>query len=85
MGILSWILVGLLAGFMAKWIIPSKQHNGFLRTMILGVVGGLLGGYIGEKIGFGGDLTGINQYSIITATFGALFILILQRFFGEKK
>ncbi len=84
MGIISWILVGLLAGFLAKFIIPSKRHNGFIRTVILGVVGGLLGGYIGQRFGLGGELSGFNEYSIITATLGALLVLILQRLFAEK-
>lgn len=84
MSILSWVLVGLLAGFLAKFIIPTKRHNGFFRTLILGVVGGLLGGYLGQKFGFGGQLSGFNEYSIITATLGALLVLILQRMFADK-
>ncbi len=84
MSIISWILVGLLAGFLAKFIIPTKRHKGLLRTLLLGVIGGLLGGYIGQKLGFGGELSGLNEYSIITATLGALLVLILQRFFAEK-
>ncbi len=84
MGILSWILVGLFAGFLAKFIIPSKRHKGFFRTLLLGVIGGLLGGYLGQRFGFGGELTGFNQYSIITATLGALLVLIMQRLFAEK-
>ncbi len=84
MSIVSWILVGLLAGFLAKFILPTKRHKGILRTLLLGVIGGLLGGYLGQQLGFGGELTGFNQYSIITATIGALLVLILQRFFAEK-
>ncbi|WP_251359806.1 GlsB/YeaQ/YmgE family stress response membrane protein [Kangiella sp. TOML190] len=84
MGILSWVLVGLLAGFLAKWIIPSKRHKGVIRTLILGVIGGLLGGFVGKWLGFGGDMTGFDANSVVTATFGALFILILQRLFAEK-
>lgn len=84
MGLLSWILVGLLAGLLAKFIIPTKRHKGFFRTMLLGVVGALLGGYLGQEFGFGGQLSGINLYTIITATFGALLVLILQRMFADK-
>lgn len=84
MDFLSWILVGLLAGFLAKFIIPTKRHKGLIRTLLLGVVGGLLGGYLGQYLGFGNGLSGLNEYSIITATIGALLVLILQRFFAEK-
>ena len=84
MSIISWVLVGLLAGFLAKWIIPTPRHKGFLKTMVLGVVGGVLGGFVGQKLGFSQEMTGLDQGSILTATIGALSILILQRFFAQK-
>ena len=46
MGILSWIIFGLIAGILAKWIMPGKDGGGFILTVLLGIVGAVVGGYI---------------------------------------
>ena len=76
MGILSWIVVGLIAGILAKWIMPGDQNAGFFVTMLLGIVGALLGGFIMGLLGG----PGINEFSLQTlliATIGALLVLFL--------
>ena len=78
MGILSWILMGLIVGFLAKFIMPGKDPQGIIITILLGIGGGLLGGYIGSSLGVG-TVTGFDVKSILIATGGAIIILILYR------
>ncbi len=74
MGIISWIVFGLLAGILAKFIMPGEDGGGFIRTTLLGVVGALVGGFIGTRLGFG-DVTGFNIRSFAIAIAGALIVL----------
>lgn len=53
MGILSWIIFGLIAGILAKWIMPGKDGGGFFMTILLGIVGAVVGGWISTLFGFG--------------------------------
>ena len=76
MGIFSWILVGLVAGILAKWIMPGDQKAGFFLTAALGIVGGLLGGGIMSLIS-GVSLTGFNLTSLLVATAGAIIVLAI--------
>ena len=62
MGILSWIIFGLIAGILAKWIMPGKDGGGFFMTILLGIVGAVVGGWISTLFGllfFRGDVTTI--------------------------
>jgi uncharacterized membrane protein YeaQ/YmgE (transglycosylase-associated protein family) len=77
MGLFSWIILGLIAGALAKWLMPGEQGGGWFMTMLLGIVGALVGGWIGALIGFG-SVTGINIGSIVTAVIGALIVLYLH-------
>ena len=76
MGILSWILFGLIAGVIAKLIMPGKQGGGFIKTSLIGIVGAFLGGYVGNLLGLGtpGDF-GFDIRSFATAVGGALLLL----------
>ncbi|MEM6162353.1 GlsB/YeaQ/YmgE family stress response membrane protein [Erwinia sp. P6884] len=74
MGILSWVIFGLIAGVIARCIMPGKEHLGIFMTMILGVVGALIGGVISTALGFG-KVSGFNIYSIAIATLGAIIVL----------
>lgn len=76
MGILSWILLGLVAGALAKFIMPGKDGGGILITMVLGIVGAIVGGWLGAFFGLG-TTGGFNLGSIATATVGALLILFI--------
>ncbi|WP_297598452.1 GlsB/YeaQ/YmgE family stress response membrane protein [uncultured Cetobacterium sp.] len=80
MGILSWIILGLLAGALAKFLMPGSDSTGLVATMLLGIVGALVGGFIGGIIGFG-SVHGLNIGSIITATLGAFVVLYLFKKF----
>ncbi len=79
MGILSWIVMGLIVGLLAKFIMPGKDPGGFIITVLLGVAGAFVGGYVGSILGFG-TVTGFNVGSILLATGGAILLLILYRF-----
>lgn len=78
MGILSWIILGLIAGALAKWLMPGRQGGGWILTMVLGIVGAFVGGWLGTLVGFG-SVTGINIGSIVTAVVGALVVLLIHR------
>ena len=81
MGVLSWIILGLIAGALAKWLMPGKDGGGWIATILLGVGGAFVGGFLGSLIGLGGT-DGVNVGSILTATLGAFVLLfIYNRFF----
>lgn len=84
MGIFSWIILGLVVGVLAKVIMPGKDPGGFFVTIIIGIVGALLGGFIAKPLGFDG-VTGFNLVSIGIATVGALVLLTGYRMFKAKK
>lgn len=76
MGIFSWIILGLIAGALAKWLMPGQQGGGWFLTMVLGIAGAFVGGWLGTLIGFG-SVTGINFGSIVTSVVGAAIVLFL--------
>ncbi|MEU4083888.1 GlsB/YeaQ/YmgE family stress response membrane protein [Streptomyces aureus] len=80
MGIIAWILIGLLAGAIAKLLLPGKDPGGIIVTMLIGVAGGLLGGWLG-KVLFGVDsIDGFFDLSTwIAAIAGSLILLVLYR------
>ncbi len=75
MGTFSWIIVGLLAGFLGNKII-NKSGEGFLRDTLLGILGALVGGFVFQKLGYAG-VSGINLYSILVSVVGAVIVLIV--------
>ncbi len=83
MGILSWIIVGLIAGALAKWIMPGKQNAGIFITMMLGIAGGVLGGFIMSLIGKTG-VTGFNLSTLLVATLGALVVLLIYGLVNKR-
>lgn len=74
MGILGWIIVGILAGLLAKAIMPGDQDLGVFMTMALGIVGAILGGWVMSLI-TGTGITGFDLRTILVATVGALIVL----------
>ena len=78
MGILSWIIFGLIAGILAKWIMPGQDGGGFIMTVIIGVVGALVGGYISVFFGMG-KVDGFNFGSFVVAVVGSLVVLFVYR------
>ena len=78
MGILSWIVMGLIVGVLAKFIMPGKDPGGFVITVALGIGGAFVGGYIGSFLGLGA-VSGINVASIFISTLGAIELLAVYR------
>jgi uncharacterized membrane protein YeaQ/YmgE (transglycosylase-associated protein family) len=76
MGIISWILLGLVAGALAKALRPGRDPQGCIVTMIIGIIGAVLGGWIATRMGWG-TVDGFNLYSILVATGGAFLALII--------
>ncbi len=76
MGILSWIILGLVAGAIAKALHPGRDPQGCIITMVIGVIGAVLGGWIATMFGWG-RVDGFNLYSILVATGGAVLALVI--------
>jgi uncharacterized membrane protein YeaQ/YmgE (transglycosylase-associated protein family) len=77
MGILSWIVLGLIAGFIGSKLV-NKTGSGLIMDIVLGVVGAIVGGYISSALGYG-TVTGLNLYSIVVAIIGAVVVLLVYR------
>jgi len=75
MGILSWIVFGLLAGVIAKYVMPGPDSGGIVMTILLGVAGAVVGGFIGAQMGYG-SVTGFDVRSLLIAIGGALVLLV---------
>ena len=75
MGIISWIILGLIAGFVGSKIV-DKQGQGFWLNIALGIVGALVGGFLFDLIGASG-VTGLNIYSMIVAIAGSVVVLLI--------
>ena len=78
MGILAWIVFGLLAGLVAKLLTPGSDPKGCIITVVLGVLGAVLGGFLGSLLGFG-NITGFDLRSFLLAVGGAIVLLLLHR------
>ena len=78
MGILSWIVLGLIVGVLAKWLMPGKDPGGLFITIILGIAGAVVGGFIGTQLGLG-VVAGFNLPNIALATGGAILLLLIYR------
>lgn len=75
MSIIGWIVLGLIAGFIASKIV-NRTGEGFLMDIVLGIVGALVGGFIFNAFGAAG-ITGFNLYSMVVAVIGAIILLII--------
>ena len=78
MGILSWIVVGLIAGALGKLIMPGDDPGGFIVTTLIGMAGALVGGFVISILG-GAGATGFNIWSILVATLGSIILLAIYR------
>jgi uncharacterized membrane protein YeaQ/YmgE (transglycosylase-associated protein family) len=79
MGILSWILVGLIAGVLAKIAMPGPDPGGIILTIVIGIVGALIGGLVVNNLLGGPNVTGFNLTSILVATLGSIILLAVYR------
>ncbi|HEY7901572.1 MAG TPA: GlsB/YeaQ/YmgE family stress response membrane protein [Caulobacteraceae bacterium] len=75
MGIIAWIILGLIAGFIGSKIV-NRTGEGLVMDIVLGVVGALVGGFIFNFFGHSG-VTGLNLYSLLVAVVGAIVVLII--------
>lgn len=82
MGILSWILFGLVIGIIAKLLMPGRDPGGFIVTILLGIAGALLGGFIGQAMGIYGPNESVGWLMSIG---GAILLLVLYRMLARRR
>ncbi|HEX2252385.1 MAG TPA: GlsB/YeaQ/YmgE family stress response membrane protein [Thermoanaerobaculia bacterium] len=83
-GLISWVVFGLLAGIVAKFLMPGRDPGGCIITSLIGIAGAVLGGFIATALGFGGVATW-DLYSFVIAVLGAILLLFLYRMLRGKK
>jgi uncharacterized membrane protein YeaQ/YmgE (transglycosylase-associated protein family) len=77
-GVLSWLILGLIVGIIAKMLMPGKDPGGVIMTIILGIAGAFIGGYISSNLGLG-SLTGFDIRSLGIAVVGSIVLLLIYR------
>lgn len=82
MGILSWILFGLVVGVIAKLLMPGRDPGGFIVTILLGIAGALVGGFAGRALGFYGANEGAGW---LMSILGAIILLALYRMMVRRR
>lgn len=82
MGILSWILFGLVVGVIAKLLMPGRDPGGFIITILIGIAGALLGGFVGRAMGFYGPDEAAGW---IMSILGAIILLVLYRMMARRR
>ena len=83
MGIVTWIVLGLVAGLLAKIVMPGKDPGGIIVTILLGIAGPLDGGFVGTRLGFG-NISGFDLRSVAIAAGGAVLLLFLNRLLKRR-
>jgi uncharacterized membrane protein YeaQ/YmgE (transglycosylase-associated protein family) len=79
MSLVAWIVLGLLAGIIAKALVPGRDPGGCFLTIVIGVVGALLGGWLSTVLGYGGLSGRLDWRNLIIAVLGSVVLLILLR------
>jgi uncharacterized membrane protein YeaQ/YmgE (transglycosylase-associated protein family) len=82
MGILSWILFGLVVGVIAKLLMPGRDPGGFIVTILLGIAGALIGGFVGRALNFYGPNEGAGW---LMSILGAIILLALYRMMVRRR
>ena len=83
MGIIAWIVLGALAGFLANLIAGGRE--GIIATVLLGIVGAVVGGFIAGNVLHVADVTGLNLESLVVATFGAVLVLLVWHAVARRR
>ena len=84
MGILSWIIFGLIVGALAKWLMPGEGPGGFVLTVVLGIIGAVIGGFVATRLGMGA-VTGFDLRSIAVGVGGAVLLLFAHRMLARRR
>jgi uncharacterized membrane protein YeaQ/YmgE (transglycosylase-associated protein family) len=77
-------VVGLIAGILAKWVMPGPDPGGVVLTALIGIVGAFIGGWVLGLLGFGGSAGSFSLESILTATLGAIILLVIYRLLTRR-
>ena len=83
MSILSWIVLGLIVGAIAKYLMPGKDPGGLIATVLIGIAGAMIGGWAGTRLGFG-PVTGFDLGSLSLAVGGSIVLLIVYRLVRKR-
>jgi uncharacterized membrane protein YeaQ/YmgE (transglycosylase-associated protein family) len=78
LGWIAWIIFGLIAGLIAKFLMPGRDPGGFIVTIVIGILGAVVGGWIGTQLGLG-SVDGFNLMSFLLAVLGAVILLFIYR------
>ncbi len=84
MGIVSWLIIGALAGWLASLITGNGKRMGALLNIVVGIIGGFVGGFVMNRLGNYG-ITGFNLWSLLVATGGAVILLLLVNLIARPK
>jgi uncharacterized membrane protein YeaQ/YmgE (transglycosylase-associated protein family) len=84
MNIITWIIFGLIAGAIAKFLMPGKDPGGWIVTIVLGIAGAVVGGWIGSALWGSAGVTGFNFRSFLLAIFGSIILLGIYRLFTRR-
>jgi uncharacterized membrane protein YeaQ/YmgE (transglycosylase-associated protein family) len=82
--ILVWIVIGLIAGILAKWVMPGPDPGGVAVTALIGIVGAFIGGWVLQWLNLGGSTGTFSIGSILTATLGAIILLAIYRLLTRR-
>jgi len=85
MGIIAFIVIGLLAGLVARALLPGNQSMGLLATTLLGIVGSFVGGLIGSLFRSDGRIFDLHPSGIVMSVLGAIVVLLLVGFAGRRR
>ena len=84
MGILAWIVFGLIAGWLARFLMPGKAPGGIVATIVLGILGAVIGGYIGQMMGYG-KVTEFDVTGMCLAVGGGVLLLFVYGLFARAR
>jgi uncharacterized membrane protein YeaQ/YmgE (transglycosylase-associated protein family) len=82
MGIIGWIFFGLIVGIVAKFLTPGRDPGGFIVTILIGIVGALVGGFLGRVIGLYNEN---DPVGFVMAVVGSIVLLLLYRMFAGRR
>jgi uncharacterized membrane protein YeaQ/YmgE (transglycosylase-associated protein family) len=85
MSLLAWIVLGLVAGLIAKALVPGRDPGGCIITIVIGIVGALLGGWLSTLLGFGGLAGSLDLRNLIIAILGSIVLLVIWRLASGRR